>query len=151
MSHQAKADIVIATPGGFPKDINLYQAQKALDNAKHAVKEGGIIILLAACKEGFGEEVFERWIENSTTPEKMIEDIRTNFELGGHKAAAIALVAELANIFVVSELPNASAKKIFMTPCGNVKEALEKAMGVMGPDALVHVMPYGGSTLPVLA
>ena len=49
-----KADIVITTPGGFPKDINLYQAQKALDNAKHAVRDNGIIILLASCSEGYG-------------------------------------------------------------------------------------------------
>ncbi|MTK11324.1 MAG: nickel-dependent lactate racemase, partial [Clostridiaceae bacterium] len=47
-----KADIVITTPGGYPKDLNLYQAQKALDNSKHAVKDGGIIILVASFKEG---------------------------------------------------------------------------------------------------
>jgi len=47
-----KADIVLVSAGGYPKDINLYQAQKALDNAKHAVRKGGIIILVASCKEG---------------------------------------------------------------------------------------------------
>lgn len=146
-----KADIVVASAGGFPKDINLYQAQKALDNAKHAVKQGGIIVLLAACKEGFGEKVFERWIAASSTPLKMIADIRGNFELGGHKAAAIAMVAEQANIFLVSDLPDERAKKIFMTPCGSLAEAMEKAFAVMGEDALVHVMPFAGSTLPLLA
>ena len=87
-----KADIVITTPGGFPKDINLNQAQKALDNAKHAVRDNGVIILLASCSEGYGEKVFERWINTSDSPDSLIERIRTNFELGGHKAAAIALV-----------------------------------------------------------
>ncbi len=48
--------------GGYPKDINLYQAQKALDNAKHAVRDGGVVILAASCAEGLGEEVFERWM-----------------------------------------------------------------------------------------
>lgn len=57
---QAQADIVFVSPGGYPKDIDLYQAQKALDNASHAVKPGGIIILAAACSEGLGERVFER-------------------------------------------------------------------------------------------
>lgn len=40
------ADIVVVSAGGFPKDINVYQAQKALDNAQHAVRDGGIIIVL---------------------------------------------------------------------------------------------------------
>jgi len=55
-----KADIVIVSPGGYPKDINIYQAQKALDNARHAVKDGGIIILCASCKEGFENFYFWR-------------------------------------------------------------------------------------------
>ena len=44
------ADIVLVSQGGAPKDLNLYQTQKALDNAKHAVKEGGIIILVGSCR-----------------------------------------------------------------------------------------------------
>ena len=144
------ADIVITTPGGYPKDINLYQAQKALDNAKHAVKEGGIIILLASCAEGLGEEVFERWIMASETPEKMIQDIQSNFELGGHKAAAIALVREKAKIFIVSDLDKTIAEKIFMESFNSMEEALKHAFELVGSDAQVVLMPYGGSTLPIL-
>lgn len=50
-----QADVVIASCGGFPKDINMYQAQKALDSASLAVKPGGTIILLAECREGMGK------------------------------------------------------------------------------------------------
>ena len=145
-----QADIVITTPGGYPKDINLYQAQKALDNSKHAVRDGGIVILLASCSEGLGEEVFERWIHNADTAEKMIEDIQANFELGGHKAAAIALVRKKARIFIVSEMDKELARKIFMEPFSDINEALEKAFEELGKDAKVLLMPYGGSTLPVL-
>ena len=144
------ADIVITTPGGYPKDLNLYQAQKALDNAKHAVKDGGIIILSAACTEGYGESVFERWINNSTSPDDLINGIKANFELGGHKAAAIALVEKKAAVYIVSEMDEAKSKKLYMEPFSDINSALRKAFGIMGKDAKVILMPYGGSTLPVL-
>ena len=145
-----KADIVITTPGGYPKDINLYQAQKALDNAKHAVKDGGIIILLAACSEGLGEEVFEKWIIAEKTVEEMILDIEDNFQLGGHKAAAIALVRKKAKIFIVSDLDDKLCEKIFMVPYEDMNLALKAAFIELGNDAKVILMPFGGSTLPVL-
>ena len=62
------ADIILVSPGGAPKDMNLYQTQKALDNARHAVKPGGIIILIGACQEGMGEWVFEEWMTASPSP-----------------------------------------------------------------------------------
>jgi lactate racemase len=145
-----KADIVITTPGGYPKDINLYQAQKALDNAKHAVKPGGIIILVASCTEGLGEKVFERWMLNAKSPDTMIEDIQANFELGGHKAAAISLVLKNAKIFLVSDMKEDFVKNLFMVPFTDVNEALRKAFEEQGNDAKVILMPFGGSTLPVL-
>ena len=143
------ADIVLVTPGGFPKDINLYQAQKALDNAKHAVKDGGVIILAAACTEGLGEDVFEQWILNAPTSRSMIERIQQDFQLGGHKAAAIAMVMEKAAVYLVSEFPAEFVEKMFMTPFSDVHAALRQAFQEQGPQAGVLVMPYGGSTLPV--
>jgi nickel-dependent lactate racemase len=146
----AKADIVITTPGGFPKDINLYQAQKALENAKHAVRDNGIIILLASCSEGYGEPVFERWINESDSPDSLIERIKTNFELGGHKAAAIALVEKKAKVFIVSDLDRSICERLYMEPFNSLQEALDRAFSLMGPDARVLLMPHGGSTLPVV-
>jgi nickel-dependent lactate racemase len=145
-----RADIVIATPGGYPKDLNLYQAQKALDNSKHAVRDGGIIILLAACTEGLGEKVFERWMLNAKSPDSLIEDIQANFELGGHKAAAIALVLKKARIFLVSDLESGFVRKLFMEPFTSMDEALKEAFMELGENAKVVLMPYGGSTLPVV-
>ncbi|MGE5615094.1 MAG: nickel-dependent lactate racemase [Bacillota bacterium] len=147
---RSRADIVITTPGGFPKDINLYQAQKALDNAKHAVRDGGIIILLAACTEGYGESVFERWINESSSPDDLLERIGMNFELGGHKAAAIALIEKKAKVFIVSDMPFDMSKKIYMEPFDDMQQAIDKAFSELGPDARVLLMPHGGSTLPVV-
>lgn len=145
---EKRADIVIVSQGGYPKDLNLYQAQKALDNSKHAVKKGGIIILVASCIEGLGERVFEKWITEAEKSEDLIHKIRKNFELGGHKAAAISMVLQNAKIFLVSELEDSFVKNIFMEPYQDVQSALDKAFECCGDNASVIVMPYGGSTLP---
>jgi nickel-dependent lactate racemase len=145
------ADIVIVSAGGYPKDLNLYQAQKALDNAKHAVRPGGIIILAASCRDGLGEAVFERWMLDAATPQSMIDRIQSHFELGGHKAAAIAMVLRDAQIFLVSNLAADLVRSMFMRPFASLDEAVTQAFNELGPDAKVIVMPYGGSTLPVVA
>lgn len=145
---QKPADIVIVSPGGFPKDINLYQAQKALDNAKHAVRKGGIIILSASCIEGYGEGVFEKWINQAQSPRDLIDEIQRNFKLGGHKAAAIAIVLEKCEIYLVSEMDDDLVRKAFMKPYKSMQEALDDAVSVLGEDSTIAVMPFGGSTLP---
>ncbi len=145
---EERADIVIVSQGGWPKDLNLYQTQKALDNAKHAVKDGGVIILVGSCKEGLGEEVFERWITEAETPDDLIEQIQAEFELGGHKAAAIAQVLKRAKIFLVSEMEQAFVRSIFMEGFEDIASAYEEAQAEFAGRGTVIVMPYGGSTLP---
>ena len=142
------ADIVIVSQGGAPKDLNLYQTQKALDNAKHAVRDGGIIILIGSCREGLGEKTFEEWMTTADTPDVLIERIRKDFKLGGHKAAAIAMVLQRAKIILVSEMEDDFVRSLFMVPAHSVQEALDAAFEELGPDARVLSMPYGGSTLP---
>lgn len=147
---EKRADIVIVSQGGAPKDINLYQTQKALDNAKNAVRDGGIIILVGSCREGFGEDVFEEWMTASPSPEYMIERISQDFQLGGHKAAAIALVLAHSHIYLVSDMDSMIVNNIFMKPFVSVQAAYNAAKKELGKDAQVLVMPYGGSTLPFL-
>lgn len=142
------ADIVLVSQGGAPKDLNLYQTQKALDNARHAVRQGGIIILIGSCREGLGERVFEQWMTTSPSPEAMIERIGRDFQLGGHKAAAIAITLQKAKIFLVSELEDEFVRSIFLTPQPSAQAALEQAFRELGGDASVLAMPFGGSTLP---
>ena len=144
----APADIVLVSQGGAPKDLNLYQTQKALDNAKHAVKDGGVIILIGSCKEGLGEHVFEEWMTKSPSPKAMIERIGHDFQLGGHKAAAIAMILERADIYLVSDMEPDFVRSLFLTPMPNVQTALDCAMEKLGQNVTVLAMPYGGSTLP---
>ena len=145
-----QADIVLVSQGGAPKDLNLYQTQKALDNAKHAVRDGGVIILVGACQEGLGEDTFQRWIEEAAAPEDLVRRVREHFELGGHKAAAIALVLERASVYLVSEMPEDLVRRCFLTPFSSAQAALDQAFRQLGADATVLAMPYGGSTLPLL-
>ncbi|MDR1657060.1 MAG: nickel-dependent lactate racemase [Deltaproteobacteria bacterium] len=144
------ADVILVSAGGFPKDINVYQAQKALDNAAKAVRPGGVIVWVGACEEGFGEAVFERWLNEAANPKDLIERVKADFELGGHKAAAIALVLQRCDVFLVSKLPEATAEKLFVKPFHDLDGALKAALDRVGPGGKVLVMPYGGSTLPEL-
>lgn len=97
-----KADIVITSPGGYPKSINLYQAQKALDNVKGIVKESGKIILVASCEERYGNQVFEEWMADVQDYGKLDRKIRGKFVLGGHKAVAISKVLAKTKVFLYS-------------------------------------------------
>lgn len=143
-----RADIVIVSAGGFPKDLNLYQAQKALDNAKHAVKAGGSILWIASAKEGLGEKTFEQWMTSHENAADMITHIGQEFRLGGHKAAAIAMVLENADIFLYSDLSPELVQKIHLAPCSAPQDTLEFLLKKYGPEAKVINMPFGGSTLP---
>ncbi len=144
---QEKADAVIVSVGGYPKDLNLYQAQKGLDNAKLAVRDGGVIVLCASCAEGLGEACFERWM-TGMVPEERIKQIKINFQLGGHKAAAIAMVSQKATILLVSDLPEAFVQSLGLEPCSNMEAAMNRIYAICGQDARILVMPYAGSTLP---
>jgi nickel-dependent lactate racemase len=145
-----RADLVLASAGGYPKDINLYQAQKALDNAAHAVREGGILILVAECPEGPGNRTFEAWMGEARSPEELLARIQREFALGGHKAAAVAAVLTRARVYLVSALPPDLVRRYWMTPFDDLSAATAMALGKLGPDARVLVLPQAGSILPVV-
>lgn len=137
----APADIVIASCGGYPKDINMYQAQKALDAAVLAVKPGGTIILAAECEEGLGEEKFADWIDAASCPQDIVDRFNRKFELGGHKAFAICRILEQAEILLLSSLTDQQTEDMFMLPAQSLDAALEHAFLRHGGQAKVIVMP----------
>ncbi len=138
------ADVVLVSAGGSPKDVNLYQAQKALDNAAHAVKDGGRLILVARCQEGFGEPTFEIWLREARGPEDCLRRVSERFELGGHKAAALARTAARVRIIMVTDMPEEDVATAFAERAGSLEEALA------GGGGLLYVIPEGGSVLPRL-
>jgi len=146
VSIEQKADIVVAGCGGYPKDINMYQSQKALDAASLAVKKGGTIILLAECREGLGEATFEEWIKTAQSPHDIFERFNNDFELGGHKAFAICRTLEKANIILVSELDRSSVEDMFLQYASSAEEALKMALTRHGEEASIIVMPEASKT-----
>jgi len=143
-----KADIVLASAGGYPKDINFYQAQKAMHNANYSVRDGGVMILVAACTEGFGHKTFEEWMLNASSPGELIERIQKGFVLGGHKAAAVAAMLERASIYMVTQLPPEQVQRSGMVYFDHPQHALEAAFDHLGRDSRILVLPQAGSILP---
>jgi len=145
-----RAEVVIVSAGGYPKDINVYQAQKALNNAYQAVKPGGTIILLAECAEGYGEATFEKWIEEENTPDDIIKRSKKKFVLGGHKAYGIARVVKEVEVILISSFPKKKVRKLFFIPMINLSCAIDYVKGKHGEDFLAYILPSGNTVLPYL-
>lgn len=143
-----KADVVFTSAGGYPKDINIYQAQKALDNAYHAVKPGGTIVLIAECREGIGNSVCMQWIEEAQSIQDIEERLKKRFVLGGHKAYAIAKVAKEMDIILLSSMEKNLTKKLFMIPVENIQQAVNLVKEKHGNNFQSYVIPSGSIVLP---
>ena len=144
-----RADIVVVSPGGYPADINLYQAYKALDNALEAVKRGGIIIMVAECPEGHGNQVFYDWMRRLGDLKKVEHEVKRHFKLGGHKAYYLLKALKNHLIILVSSLPDYYANDVFKLKTARaVNDAFREALKKAGSQARVWVMPQGNSTLP---
>jgi nickel-dependent lactate racemase len=140
------ADIVVASAGGYPRDINLYQAHKAIENVSHAVKNGGTIILVAECREGFGNSTFESWMTGASSLDEVGEKLSKHFILGAHKAFALSKIAKRAEIIVASK--KLLANSIILRTCKKPQDALDDAWRSHGKDASILLMPYAMNTLP---
>lgn len=142
-----KADVVVSV-AGYPMDVDLYQSQKALDNGKLALKEGGILIMVSSCREGLGEEAFYELLSSCDTPAEVLEKIKDNYVLGYHKAGKMAEVNLWADVRACSDLPDELWKKIFITPVKDLQKAVDDALAEKGPQAGIIVMTDGCMTVP---
>ncbi|MCX8153364.1 MAG: nickel-dependent lactate racemase [Candidatus Bathyarchaeota archaeon] len=144
-----RADIVVVSAGGYPADIDLYQAYKALDNALEVAKRNGVIILVAECAEGYGNAVFYEWMVRLGDLKKVEREIKHNFVMGGHKAYYLLRALQRHQIILVSSLPDYYATNVFKVKTARaVNDALSEAFRIVGSTAKVWVMPYGAFTLP---
>ena len=146
-----RADIVIVSPGGHPMDIDLYQAYKGVDSALEAVKRGGVIVLIAECPEGHGNEVFYNWMIRFKEIKDMEKEIKKNFVMGGHKSYYLSRALQKVKIIIVSTMPDYYAVNVFKLKTARaVNDAVQEAFSIAGSDAKVWVMPHGNLTLPVI-
>ena len=144
-----KADIVV-TAAPYPMDVDLYQSQKAIDNAKLALKDGGTMILVSACREGIGGEAFARLLSSASTPDEVLRKIEEGFKLGYHKAAKMAEVFRRATVEAYTELEDSTLSDIFIRPVHDLQKALDDAVAKYGPESKVVFMPDGSVTVPLL-
>jgi nickel-dependent lactate racemase len=146
---ERRAEIVVVSCGGAPSDINLYQAYKAVDAALEVVKRGGVIILIAECPEGHGNQVFYDWMVRFPDLKSVEKEIKRNFVLGGHKAYYLLKALQNHQIILVSTLPDYYAISIFKLKTARaVNDALNEAFNVTGKAARVWTIPQGNFTLP---
>ena len=148
---ERKADIVVVSCGGHPFDIDLYQAYKAVDGALEVVKRGGVIVWVAECSEGYGNQVFYEWMKKYRTLKEVERAIKRKFKLGGHKAYYLLKALEKAKIILVSVMPDYYAMDVFkLRTSRSVNEAIDEAFRIAGKNAKVWAIPYGNVTQPVL-
>ncbi len=145
-----KADIVISV-APYPMDIDLYQSQKALDNGKLALKKNGILIMVAKCRTGIGEEGFFKLMSSAPSAQAVLDKIKCGYKLGYHKAAKMAEINLWAQSWAVSELSDEQMKAVHLKPYHDLHVALQEAIKEKGEEASIIVLPFGSITVPKVA
>jgi nickel-dependent lactate racemase len=147
----APFDLVIASPGGHPKDLNFYQSQKALAHASPVTRDGGTVILVAACPEGVGSPSYEAWMEGVHSYEKVFARFkREGFCVGPHKALLIARDASRVQTLLVSEMAPDLVRYLLLTPAASIDEALTAVLADLPADLRVGIVPRASSTIPYI-
>lgn len=141
-----KADVVISV-APYPMDVDLYQSQKALDNGKWALKNGGKIIMVSKCRNGIGHTTFLQQLSSSKNPKAVLENLNREYRLGYHKAAKMVEIAVWADIWAVTSLDPKIISSANMTPFRDVKTAVKEALKE-NPKAKFIVIMDGSITVP---
>jgi len=148
---QEEADIVIATAGGYPKDINLYQTGKTMDNAYYAMKKGGVAIILSECPDIMEPEEFTQWFNYESTYE-MERALRANFTIPGWVAFKEVECSDKGAFILLTKPENVEfAKKAKLIPVTSIEDALKIAYEKCAtPNPKVTIMPQGANTFPIV-
>ncbi len=143
-----RADLVITSCGGFPKDINFIQTHKTLDYAINAVREGGTLILFAECVDGFGHHEFFHWFRYQDL-QVFEQALRANYEIYGQTAFSTLEKAKRVRVILVSSLSDADVRAMAIEPAHSAEEAMHKAGDMLGTDATYYVIPSGSTVFPM--
>ncbi len=143
---EEKADAVI-TVAPYPMDVDLYQSQKAIDNAKWALREGGKLILVSKCREGIGPDTFFKQLSLSNDPAMILENLKAEYQLGFHKAAKMAEIALWADLWAVTDLDHDQLEKANIRSFDSVQDAVDAVLQ-WKEDAKILVLMDGSVTVP---
>lgn len=144
------SDLTITCPGGYPRDIDLHQAQKALSVAEMVTRPGGVIVLVAECRNGTGTE-FARWLQEAQAPQEVIE----RFEVVGWseasgKAMMFARAAAEYTVILVSEnFDQDFVESLFLHKADSLREAVGHAREILGSQPHTTVIPRAGGLIPI--
>ena len=146
---QSKYHLMISSPGGHPKDINLYQSQKGLAHAALVTQPGGTIILVAACPEGTGSPHYEDWMQGKTSNEEVIQQFTSErFRIGPHKAYQIARDSSKVQLLFYSEMNTDLSKALLLNPITNLQLAVDEELAELQPGERVGFLPHASSIIP---
>ncbi len=139
----AKRDVVVASCGGFPWDINLIQAHKSLELAAQACTNGGAIILLAECSDGLGRSDFLKWFAAQDSKALGLA-LRQGYEVNGQTAWSLLTKVERQRVYLISGLPPTDVRTMGMIPSGSIEEALRDLDSV----SQGYILPQASALLP---
>jgi lactate racemase len=147
-----KADIVVASAGGYPKDISLYQSQKTLDNARYAVKKGGVVVILAECPDIAEPSEYFRGFKYPNVHEQE-KALRKDYDLPGWVALRHSECCRDNQVILLTRPGNEDyARTAKLHPVFSMEEALNLAYKKCGLDRpRITVMPFGANTFPLLS
>lgn len=142
-------DLIIASAGGYPLDIDLRQAHKGLENACAALKPGGSILFYAECPNGAGHPRFADFVNQYADEYEMQRALEQHFEVGGHKAYWIVRLGRMYDVNLVSSLDPAFVARCHYrhVPPDSHQARLHELVSRAGR---IGFMPHSGHTLPVL-
>ena len=148
---ESEYSLMISSPGGYPKDINLYQAQKGLSHAALIMRPGGTVILVAACPEGTGSPHYEEWMHGKQSYEDVLQSFKAEgFRIGPHKAYQIARDASKLRLMFCSGMDETFASALLLNPIGNFQTAVDLALADLQPGDHVGILPHASSTIPYI-
>ena len=143
---EKKADVVITSCGGFPKDESLYQGTKAVDNVISALKDGGTLILMLEGRNGGGSPDYFDWIK-PLVGGTFEEELRNNFTVGGYIFFLNCEQAARFNILMYSSIPAETVAPMGIKAYDNLDKLMEDAH-IEGKS--VYIIPSGSTVLPVV-
>lgn len=146
-----EADIVITSNNGYPLDQNIYQAVKGMTAGEATCREGGVIIMVAACNDGHGGESFMRTMSQDLTPEQILAQIQAtpkqNTVPDQWESQILARILSRYPVVLVSECDPELVKAMKMHPAKDLPGALAVAEALVGHRGSVTVIPEGISTI----
>jgi len=144
------ADAVIVSAGGYPKDVNLYQTMKTMNNAKEVVKEGGTVVMLTESREGIGSETFDKWLSKASSLDQLLNTPEKDIVVGGHTAVINSKILKNYDVYVISSMKKDFLEQRFFEYAESLEDAIDKIKAKHGDDFESYVMPQGGLIYPCL-